>query len=52
MRILTGNPVVNEQGVLRVFDPSNIASAGNPPAAGVGYGSAYVKGFTSLWKTS
>ncbi|MGH9109652.1 MAG: sugar ABC transporter substrate-binding protein [Acidimicrobiales bacterium] len=52
MRIMTGQPAVVAHGVLRVFDAKNIKQAGTPPTLSGGYGTAYVKGFTSLWKKS
>lgn len=52
MRIMTGQPAVTEHNPLRVFEAANIKQAGTPPKLGVGYGTSYVKGYTSLWKKS
>ncbi len=54
LRLLSGEPPVpdsdnNEQLPLRVFDDKNIEETGRPPAAGKGYGDAYVDGYRKLW---
>lgn len=52
MRLLTGLPAVtsgDEHIPLRVFDASNVAEAGNPPAFGVGYGDKWRQGYMKLW---
>jgi len=52
MRMLTGAPLI-KNGIantpLRVFDASNIAQAGSPPAQSKGYGKAYYVGYAKLW---
>ena len=52
MRMLTGAPLI-KNGIantpLRVFDASNIAQAGTPPAQSKGYGAAYYRGYAKLW---
>lgn len=52
MRMLTGAPLI-KNGIantpLRVFDASNIAQAGSPPAQSKGYGKAYYRGYAKLW---
>lgn len=50
MRIMTGQPAVTPHTVLRVFDAKNIKQAGTPPNLVDGYGTKFVKGYTSLWK--
>ena len=37
---------------IKIFDASNIAEAGTPPALGQGYGNAYEAGFLKLWGLS
>ena len=51
-RVLTGAPIIedgNEQTPLRVFSDENIKEAGTPPSPNLGYGTAYVDGYTKLW---
>lgn len=48
-RILLGQPPVHERTPIRVWDKTNVAEAGNPAKAGVGYGNVYTSGFLQLW---
>jgi ribose transport system substrate-binding protein len=52
MRMLTGTKLITN-GIantpLRVFDASNIAQAGSPPAQSKGYGKSYYTGYAKLW---
>jgi ribose transport system substrate-binding protein len=51
-RVLTGAPIVedgDEGTPLKVFTDDNVAETGTPPAAGTGYGDAYVAGYEALW---
>lgn len=51
MRILCGlEPVTDPKIPLYIFDKTNASSAGNPPKASAGYGSAYIDGYRRLWK--
>ena len=51
MRVLTGQPPVkDEHTALRVFTKANIKEAGTPPGVDVGYGKAYIQGYSALWK--
>jgi ribose transport system substrate-binding protein len=52
MRVITGSGAVksgNENVQLRVFDASNVADAGHPPALGIGYGDAWKSGYVKMW---
>jgi ribose transport system substrate-binding protein len=50
LRVLTGQkPVMAKEVPLRVFDKTNVASAGNPPTLDGGYGTKYVARFKKLW---
>lgn len=51
-RVLTGSPLVadgDEKTPLKVFTDENVDLTGKPPAAGQGYGDAYVEGYEKLW---
>ncbi|GAA0311176.1 sugar ABC transporter substrate-binding protein [Kineococcus aurantiacus] len=51
-RVLTGSPLVeggDEKTPLKVFTDDNVDATGTPPAAGKGYGDAYVAGYEALW---
>lgn len=48
-RILTGNDPVLTRTAIRLWDDTNVAEAGTPAQAGVGYGDAIVSGFQALW---
>jgi ribose transport system substrate-binding protein len=51
-RVLTGAPIIedgNEQTPLRIFSDENIKEAGTPPSPNLGYGNAYVDGYTKMW---
>jgi ribose transport system substrate-binding protein len=51
-RVLTGAPIVadgNQGTPLKVFTDENIDETGTPPAAGTGYGDAYIAGYEALW---
>jgi ribose transport system substrate-binding protein len=54
MRLMLGDPAVDEKVDLRLFDRSNVDEAGTPPTATGGYGdmNAYVDGFKQLWGIS
>jgi ribose transport system substrate-binding protein len=52
MRLFTGvGPIESgdEKVKLRIFDESNVAEAGDPPALGVGYGDEWKSGYLKLW---
>jgi len=52
LRILSGAgpvPYTTSPTPVRIWDTSNIAQAGSPPAATKGYGNAYIPGFEKLW---
>lgn len=49
-RILTGNAPVPTRTPIRIWDDTNVAEAGTPAAAGVGYGDATVSGYEALWQ--
>ena len=49
-RILTGNAPVQTRTPIRIWDDSNVAEAGAPAKAGVGYGDATVAGYKALWQ--
>jgi len=50
MRMLCGLPPVKDPKIpLYIFDASNAATAGTPPAANTGYGDAYKSGFRKIW---
>lgn len=52
MRLLAGEKPIDsgdEHIPLRIFDDSNVADAGDPPAFGVGYGDKWQKGYLQLW---
>ena len=39
-----------DQGTpLKVFTDDNVDETGTPPAAGTGYGDAYIAGYEALW---
>lgn len=50
MRLMTGHKAVTEHVVQRLFDSKDIKTAGTPPQEGVGYGTAFKKGYAKLWK--
>jgi ribose transport system substrate-binding protein len=53
MRIVGGlTPVLDEHLALYIWDAQNVDNAGIPPVASTGYGSAYIKGYDSLWGVS
>lgn len=54
MRLMLGEPAVEQQIDMRLFDRSNVDEAGTPPTATGGYGdtSAFVDGFKQLWGVS
>lgn len=39
----------DEKVKLRIFDETNVADAGDPPALGVGYGDEWKSGYLDLW---
>lgn len=52
MRLLAGIPPIesgDENVKLRIFDASNVAEAGTPPALGVGYGDLWKPGYLQMW---
>lgn len=52
MREITGVGGIesgDENVRLRIFDESNIAEAGDPPALGVGYGEEWKSGYLEMW---
>jgi ribose transport system substrate-binding protein len=50
MRILCGlAPVKDPKIPFYIFDASNAADAGKPPALSTGYGNAYLAGYARLW---
>jgi ribose transport system substrate-binding protein len=50
MRVLARkSPVPDELIPLRIFDKSNIRSAGTPPSASKGYGNTFMTGYEKLW---
>ena len=52
-RVLTAMSPVVTQTPIRIWDKTNVAETGAPNAKpGVGYGTACVDGFKSLWKSS
>jgi ribose transport system substrate-binding protein len=51
MRILCGLPQIKDPKIpFYIFDKSNADSAGKPPQLSTGYGDAYLKGYSALWK--
>jgi ribose transport system substrate-binding protein len=51
MRILCGLPEIKDPKIpFYIFDKSNADSAGKPPQLSTGYGDAYLKGYSKLWK--
>lgn len=48
-RVLLGQQPVAERTPIRIWDKTNVAEAGTPAKAGVGYGNAYTSGFLKLW---
>ena len=51
MRILCGmEPVKDPKIPFYIFDASNAADAGTPPALSTGYGEAYKAGYDQLWQ--
>ena len=51
MRLLCGQtPITDSKVPLRVFTAANIADVGSPADAAMGYGDAYVQGYSDLWK--
>jgi ribose transport system substrate-binding protein len=51
-RLLTGAPLTedfNQHTPLMIIDDDNVDDTGTPPAAGEGYGGAYVDGYRALW---
>jgi ribose transport system substrate-binding protein len=53
LRVLTGqSPVKDEGTALRIFTADNISEAGTPPKVNVGYGDAYINGYTALWNNA
>lgn len=51
MRILCGLPEIKDPKIpFYIFDQANADSAGKPPKLSTGYGDAYNKGYTKLWK--
>jgi ribose transport system substrate-binding protein len=54
MRLMLGEPAVEEKVDMRLFDRANVDEAGTPPTATGGYGDmdAYIAGFKQLWGIS
>lgn len=53
LRVLAGQPVPASQNLpRRIFDASNINSAGTPPSPLKGYGNTYIAGYKKLWGLS
>jgi ribose transport system substrate-binding protein len=53
MRLMAGIPPSKSPNIpIRVFDATNVSQAGNPPANGKGFGSAYIGGYNKLWGAS
>jgi ribose transport system substrate-binding protein len=51
MRRLCGLPLVSDPKIpFYIFTKDNAKEAGTPPQLSQGYGNAYVKGFSDLWK--
>ena len=48
-RLLAGMTPATEVTPIRVYDTTNIVSAGGPPNYSSGYGDAFVNGFLKLW---
>jgi ribose transport system substrate-binding protein len=50
MRIVCNLPQIQDPKVpLRIFDKTNIESAGTPAKSSTGYGQAYIAGYKKLW---
>ena len=50
MRLLCGlDPIRDSKVPLRIFTADNVAEAGEPADAALGYGDSYVAGFQGLW---
>ena len=49
-RLLTGGEATTTPNIpIRVFDATNVAEAGTPPANGKGFGDTYADGYQKLW---
>ncbi len=48
-RLMLGKPTILTRTPIRIWDDTNVAEAGTPAQAGVGYGDAYVAGYKALW---
>jgi ribose transport system substrate-binding protein len=51
-RLLTKQPIVEQQTPIRVFTEDNVDEAGDPPSPDKGYGDDYIAGFKDLWTTN